>query len=280
VSTRSRPSLRRAGSLLVRHVGLAAAGRLRTVPIETVTDEFAFALASSGWNYYTDLLAQVQARPGLQLEDSTFYRFFTHPTTNAVRDLNDLLDLGREGGTYQRIPRFWLGTYPWGGLLRGDVGGAGPAYGRAYDEVAGADTSTLWGAGRNLWYEPRDRFTLGTEWDLTIQLRHSIAGGYRPVRARGFPRVTELRRGRERRRVIVDGHHRLAALAHLGARTVTVERESVVDRAQARSWYHVRSGRCTVAEAQVLFDAFFDLDGSERRRLPAGEIRARCRDGR
>ncbi|MDH4076471.1 MAG: glycosyltransferase family 2 protein [Acidimicrobiia bacterium] len=257
----------KAGALLARHTRLAASRRLRAVPLAEVTDEFAFGLGPSSWNYYLALLGQAQQRPGWLLDESCFAWFFRHDVTRAVTDLNELLDLGAGDGDrrYRSLPRFWLGTYPWGGLLAQDLDGPGPAYGQAYDEQTGNDTSELWGLGRNLWYAPGDPMTLANEWRITRELHRSIdRHGYRPHRARGFPRVTTLRRGEQHRHVIVDGHHRLAVLAYRGDRITVVEQEAIVERNDVERWWHVRAGRCTAEEALAFFDAFFELNGSER----------------
>lgn len=257
----------KAGGLIGRHARLAAARRLRAVPLAEVTDEFAFGLGPGGWNYYVALLDQAQQRPEGSLDESCFASFFRHPATRAVTDLNDLLDLGADDGDrrYRSLPRFWLGTYPWGGLLAQDLDGPGPAYGQLYDEQTGHDTSELWGLGRNLWYAPGDPMTVANEWRITRAVHRSIdQRGYRPHRARGFPRVTTLRHGERHRHVIVDGHHRLAALAHRGARHAVVEQEAVVERSDVERWWHVRAGRCTADEALAFFDAFFHLHGGER----------------
>lgn len=257
--------LERGVALIGRQATLLGKRRLVRIPMAAVTDEFAFALTDTGWHHFTALLADYDADPARTISSSSFARFFEDPAVNAVRDLNDLFDLGSENRPFDELPRFWLGTYPWGGLLAADIGIAGPSFGVAHDRSTGADTKDLWGRGRNLWYQPDDRFTIENEWSLTIELYRSIQRRYSPLRSRGFPVVTMLeRQDGERRAVIVDGHHRLAVLAHLGAKKVTVEVEATVRRSEVDSWFAVRSGLCTASEALPFFDAFFELDGSER----------------
>ncbi len=261
----------RAGRLAGRHLVLAGRRRLVRMPMALITDEFGFSLAPQGWHPFREALENHDRRPDAPVEETTFGRFFLDPRVNAVRDLNDLLDLSGGPGRYRQLPRFWLGTYPWGGLSAAEIGGPGPAFGWAYDEAAGADTAERWGHGRTLWYRPDNRHTLANERQLTMALYRSIGHRYSPLKARGFPRVTILvAEDGSRRAVIVDGHHRLAVLAHLGVETVTVEIEAVVAAADADSWYAVRTGHCTAAEARRLFGAFFVLDGSERFELVAG----------
>jgi glycosyltransferase involved in cell wall biosynthesis len=269
----------RAGRLGVRHGRLVVGGQLRRLPADHISDEFGFSLAAGGWEPLREALRSHDRNPSAPVEDTAFGRFLMAEVTNGVEDLNDLLDLSDRPLGLTDLPRFWLGTYPWGGIDPTEIGRPGPAFGWAHDRATGHDTSELWGRGRAMWYRPDDPFTIESEWQRTIALDQSVAGGYRPVRARGFPLVTILRHDDGRwRAVIVDGHHRLAVLAHRGARTVTVEVGAVIERVQAPEWYHVVNGHCTRDEAVRFFDAFFELDGSERFRRVAADwepVRAR-----
>jgi hypothetical protein len=248
-----------------RHAKLVARGQLTRVPIEQITDEFAFALSGHGWNRYSAVLESHDAEPGASLESTDFHRFFNDEQVNAVRDLNDLLSLSDNPGRYNEIAQFWLGEYPWGGLIGPEPARTGAPYGWAYDEAENTDTSELWGKGRNLWYRPNDEYTVRTEWRRIIELYESMKHRYSPLKARGFPRVTLfVRRDGDRRAVIVDGHHRLAILAHLGAEQATVEVDAVVREADVADWPSVLTGYCSPEEALVIFHSFFELDGSER----------------
>ena len=258
------------GPRAVRHVGrhlrLVARRAIVRIPVRELTDEFGFSVGPGGWNHYTALLAEHDRLPDRPVEATTYGRFFLDHRVNGVRDLNDLLDLTDGPPRFAGLPRFWLGTYPWGGLSASDIGRPGPAFGWAHDEATGDDTSELWGRGRTLWHRPCNRATLWNEWRLTVDLCASIRDrGYSPVTARGFPLVTLLHHSDGRRRaIIVDGHHRIAVLAHLGARAAVVEVGAEIGMADAARWHAVIGGHCTVEEATEFFDAFFELDGSER----------------
>lgn len=257
--------LRGAARLAATNLGLAARGAITRVPTSDLTDEFGFAPTHSGWNYYNAIASAYERDPGADPLSTEYGRFFTSDAVNTVRDLNDLLDLHGGPPRFADLPRFWLGTFPWGGLPGPEVGTPGPAFGWAHDQATGADTSKLWGAGRTLWYEPRDEFTIRSEWTATTKLYDSIKARYSPVRARGFPTVTILKDAAGRRKaVMVDGHHRLALLAHLGVPKVTVVVEATIDVEDCDSWYYVRTRHCTAGEARRFFEAFFELDGSER----------------
>lgn len=262
-----------AGRLVTRHGALALNGRLRRVPMNLIRDEFGFSLTQPGWHPFVALLDDL-AEADDPRTTTDFERFFGSRAANAVRNLNDLLDLGRPEPHFGKLPGFWLGTYPWGGLAADEIGQPGPAFGWAHDEHTGESTAARWGSGRTVWYRPGAGATLANERRLTTELAASITAGYRPLKARGFPRLTLLRRADGAyRAVIVDGHHRLAVLAHLGVTRVLAEIEAVVDHRDAAAWFHVRSGHCTAAQARQFFDAFFQLDGSEQFDHVAGEWR-------
>src|SRR4029078_2260172 len=70
-----------------------ASGRLRRIPLEWTTNEFAFSFASHGWNYFRALVAEHEKNPKVCLGDSTFWRFFQHESIRSVRYLNDILFL-------------------------------------------------------------------------------------------------------------------------------------------------------------------------------------------
>lgn len=228
-----------------------------------ISDEFGFSFGRHGWHPFVALLDQTIDDEGSPVTD--FERFFGDPTVNAVRNLNELLDLSSDPlGLTSRHP-FWLGTYPWGGLAALDHHRLGPAFGWAYDEATGASTADLWGSNRTVWYRPDRLRTLANERQLTLDLRRSIRRGYRPVRARGFPRLVVLRRTNgDARSLVIDGHHRLAVLAHLNVESVTAEIDGVIDERDVADWYRVRTGDCSVEDALAIFDAFFVLDGTER----------------
>lgn len=251
--------LRSAARLVGHHTNRLATGRLRRLPITAISDEFAFSFGASGWQPLRALLSE----PPQPFEETAYARFFSAPTTQRVGTLNDLLFL-HDPDRGRCLPQLWLGTYPWGGLTAGDC--AGTPFGWAYDAATGADTAALWGRHRTPWYRPGDPSTMAIDVARTLELAASIeASGYAPWRARGWPRVCLLERaGGERRALVIDGHHRLGVLAHLGARRVRVDVDRVVRERDVERWPMVRDARCSADDARQIFHAFFDLDGRER----------------
>jgi glycosyltransferase involved in cell wall biosynthesis len=240
---------------------------LLRLPPDLVSDEYAFSLASSGWHYLRALLAEHAADPELKPAESLYFRFFTHERMRAVRYLDDVLFLHRDDA--QHDSGLYFGTYPWGDWTESDARVGGKPFGHHFDAVEGADTRDLYGYRRNPWYRPGDEYPLSLEWRRTTELYRSLSAGYRPRLYGSIPSVVLLvRESGTIRAVRHRGHHRLATLAHLGYHEVTmaVDPDSirVVREAEVEDWYNVRNGRCSPERALEIFNAFFELDGSER----------------
>jgi len=241
-------------------------GQLITIPMKLITDEFAFALDSDGWNYYGALLADYGKNPNIPLEATTFFRFFQHACINSIRYLEDVLFFHEpQGRMDEKRFRFYLGTYPWGGLTETASLVGGTPFGWYYDRVEERSTRDLWGYGKTLWYQPNDRHTIECEWDLTTKQFCCLQHGYHPWLHLSVPAVTMLiRHDGDRRAIIVDGHHRLSILSYLGYDQVRVEVMQQVEEAEVDQWYYVKRGDCSRQQALEIFNAFFRLNGRER----------------
>jgi hypothetical protein len=272
---------------ITRATPALAAAPLKRLPVDLITNEFAFAFGAHGWHYLRALVAEYEGNPEIRLEETTFWRFFQHERVRSVRYLNDVLYLHEPQRRERESDfRFYLGTYPWGDHVSG-----GP-WGIHFDRVEGAETSDAYGESRNPWYEPGARRPLEIELRETIRTYQSIRKGYRPWLHRSLPQVTLLvRRNGDFRAVRYNGQHRLASLAQLGRRRVSVvvasarrinaelaswptastapkvvtEREVVVREEDVEDWYYVERGLCPPEQALEIFNAFFELDGNERR---------------
>ncbi len=94
---------------------LALSGTLLQVPTKTLTNEYASSFAPNGWNHSRSLVAEYERNPHINLEGTTFFRFFQHKQIRAVRYLDDLLFLhDPEKRSRQDGIEFYFGTYPWG----------------------------------------------------------------------------------------------------------------------------------------------------------------------
>jgi hypothetical protein len=241
-------------------------GRSIKFPMKLITDEFAFSLDADGWNYYGALLADYGKDPQVPLEATTFFRFFQHACINSIRYLEDALFFHEpERRISENGFRFYLGTYPWGGLTEAASLAGGTPFGWYYDRVEARSTRDLWGYGKTLWYQPNDRYTIECEWDLTTQQFRCLQHGYHPWLHLSTPTVTVLvRQDGDKRAIIVDGHHRLSILSCLGYDQVRVEVLQQVEEAEVDQWYYVKRGDCSRQQALEIFHAFFRLNGRER----------------
>jgi hypothetical protein len=262
-----------------------SSGTLKRIPIELITNEFAFAFSAEGWNYFRAILAEYEMDPDIDLERTTFFRFFQHEQVKSVRYLNDLLFL-HDAKKRNRGFKFYLGTYPWG-----DHVGGGP-WGHYYDLLAGKNTKDLYGYSNNIWYRPGDKHAIEVEWKKTVSLYESLkAKRYRPLRHRDLPEVTLLlRRDGAIRAVRYNGQHRLSILSHLGHTKITAlvpsaesindslktwtsfshlpkvvyDNEIVIRETDVEQWHYVKQRLCTAEQALDIFHAFFELNGRER----------------
>jgi hypothetical protein len=254
-------------AILKHYSKLALAGKLIGFPMTLITDEFAFSLAPNGWNYRCEIIAEYEKQSNIALENTKFFRFFQDERVNAIRYLDDVLFLHEpQKRWFADGFRFYLGTYPWGGLTSyADSLVGGTPFGWHHDLVTGKMTRDLWGYKRALWYKPEDRETLEWEWNYTLDHYHSFKRGYHPLLYGSFPTTTLLvRRNGEMRAVVVDGHHRLSILSQLGFKQVTLEVVQVVEESQVEHWHYVQNGQCSQEKALEIFDSFFVLNGRER----------------
>src|SRR6185436_10128298 len=122
-------------------------GRVKRIPMEFLTNEFAFSFGSSGWNYFRALVAEYEKDSSIELQDSTFFKFFQDERVRSVRYLNDLLFLhDPEKRSRKSGFKFYLGTYPWGDHV------AGGPWGHYFDAIEGQSTRDLYGYRGNIWY--------------------------------------------------------------------------------------------------------------------------------
>ena len=264
------------GRIVRAPFGLAKTAKLRLrerfmcLPVELITDQFAFSFADSGWHFFREIVASYQQDPKTRMRDSTFWHFFQHKRVRSVRYLNDLLFL-HDTKTHQHNDsyNFYLGTFPWGewGCDNNQTGGL--PWGHHYDRMEGENTRDQDGYRRNPWYRPGDDYPLGIEWRQTLGLYGSLRQGYRPMWYGTYPAVVLLiRNNGEMRAMVFGGQHRMAVLTHLGYKTlsVMVTRDSIgtIHEGEVDDWYYVRNGLCTKELALRIFHAYFRLNGRER----------------
>jgi glycosyltransferase involved in cell wall biosynthesis len=260
---------RRVTGRTLEHARRNGATTVVRIPTSLISDEYGFSLAPRGWHYLRSLLAEYERDPAQDPAEMVFFRFFTHERVQPVRFLDDVLFLHRPEEQEEDGFRFFFGTYPWGDWTASDARVGGNPFGAHFDATQGRQTRDLYGYRRNPWYRLGDDYPLRIEWRRTVEIYRSLRDGYRPSLYGDLPSVVLLvRRDGDLRAVRYRGHHRLATLAHLGHDVVTVALHSdsikLVHESEVERWYYVRHGLCSAERALRIFDAFFELDGSER----------------
>jgi hypothetical protein len=123
-------------------------------------------------------------------------------------------------------------------------------------------------AGWKCW-GPISREAGALEFERLVRVCASIrATGYlRSARPDDDVAATVLHAAGQSRYLISPGHHRAAAMAALGARTIPVRLAGIVRREEAPLWPAVRAGWLGLEEAQAIFDRI--LDGRQPQGCPA-----------
>ena len=227
---------------------LTAPWRQRTIDLDIATTIFGCSFGAAGWNHLVEFLREYDARSGLRWDDSILHRYHKnfHPAS-----VCDLLNLPLADAC--EIPLF---TYPWGTFVLNQT-----------DKDRQVGRSRFCGPSTDEFIEAEHHRTIR----LYQQIRHN---GYTPWRyGCTFISGTFLvDRAGETRFIVMGGNHRLAALAALGVRRVTVRTEprlllTRVDEREADRWPLVLGGHCPRPVALAIFRLYFEQNGEHVRRL-------------
>jgi hypothetical protein len=202
-----------------------------------------FPFGRRGWHYLVELLREHAARPGLRLEDSILFRF--HQRFQPAGMAEALLPA--ETTTRFRPP---LGILPWGSFQSA----WSPAAPLAKD----------WRRSRFCGPSPLE--VVRDEFERACAVYESLrASGYDPWRHTFAGGVVLRRRDGALRYVVLQGNHRLAALAFLGVPAVLSRGlagyHTLIDEREVERWWFVRSGECSAPDARAYLDAYFTSDG-------------------
>jgi hypothetical protein len=217
-----------------------------SVPLAASVGLMGFPFGPRGWHHLVELLKEYSHDPHLRLYDSVLYRF--HQRFQPASMAEALLPL--DSGVGFRPP---LGVLPWGAFQ--------------LDPVAlGIENKDWW---RSRFCGPSPLDVIQEEFESACAVYASLRdGGYDPWRHSFIGGTFLRRRDGALRFVVLQGNHRMAALAHLGYRFALVRRLPrhyvLIADNEVEHWQHVRSGLCTVEEAQRYFNAYFDLSGFEQ----------------
>ena len=230
---------------------LTAPWRQRTIDLDIATTIFGCSFGRAGWNHLVEFLREYDARSGLRWDDSILHRYHKnfHPAS-----VCDLLNLPLPDAC--EIPLF---TYPWGTFVLNQP-----------DRHRQVERSRFCGPSTDEFIEAEHHRTIR----LYQQMRRN---GYTPWRyGCSFINGSFLvDRAGETRFVVMQGNHRLAALAALGVRRVRVRTEpqlllTQVDEREVDQWPLVRSGKCSRWAALAIFRLYFEENGEHVRRCVYG----------
>jgi hypothetical protein len=218
---------------------LTRSWRQYSINPEQASTIFACSFGDNGWHHLRHALTEFDANPSIAPSDSSLGRYLKLFCPSSISVLAGVHD-------EEPLPLF---VYPWGTFSNGSSSsGKDPWMSR----FCGPSTSEF----------------VDDEFRRTIILYKEFrVSGYRPTR---FPNSyiggTWLQAEDGRKRfVVMQGNHRMAILAHLGATQIHVRtiRESLplVCESEIDQWPLVASGKCSIDHARRVFHMFFSCDG-------------------
>ena len=226
-----------------------ATGKVRRVPVTSLTNLGAFSYSQNGWHHFTAALKQIDSDPCISPETSILRPFYDcfRPDT-------------RDGFLPAHANDQWNSTKscylpPWGG-------------GKT---VNFSDTFEHWTG-------PKDDESLSFVFGRLRALYSKIRSeGYRPwAYPDGYIRVCMLLRDdQDLRCLVVGGQHRAAIISHLGYRAAWVRLQSPglvypsnmpnkIKLKELDRWREVCSGLYTHQDARSFFEAYFRYDGKHQ----------------
>lgn len=205
------------------------------------TTIFGCSFGPGGWHHIRTTLQEYDAKPGIAFRETTLYRYLKSFQPMSICDLI-------EPSPFQcRLPLF---VYPWGTFRRDGI----------------EQSKSPWGSR---FCGPSSDEFIAQEFERIVCLYQALRqSGYKPWSyGNGFIQGVFLYSlNGERRFIVLQGNHRLAILAHLGAQRVWVRscpgnvisvREADLDR-----WPLVIDGSCDRETARKIFALYFEETGT------------------
>lgn len=217
--------------------------RIVRVPLPVCRDMLGYGYTSDGWHYFIAFLHQYVKHPGIQIEESVLWRYYSRFAPKSLGEALTGLPKQQLTGTFANLPN-WP-ALPW-----------------LHQRLTPRDGNQHFG-----------RFTRKTIASHHIRLcrlyRKIKKQGYRPA---GYPdgyiRGYFLKYGDNYRFIVTSGQHRLAVLAVLGKSSFLAKIEPgfprVVDVKHVHRWPQVRRGVYSPSRAKRVFRLFFQLNGKEK----------------
>lgn len=205
---------------------------------EDETTIFACGFGGNGWHHLRLTLAEIDADPQIEAQDTTLWRFLKDFRPASISELVSNSGIN--------LPLF---VYPWGTFQKGVL-----------ESNKSVEESRFCGPSQ-------DGFVVG-EFERIKALYSQIRkNGYQPTKfPNSFIGGTWLARSNGQRRfVVLQGNHRMAILAHLGYTKVAVRTMpgyiSLIREKDIKKWPLVQRGLCTESHASEIFNLFFEVSG-------------------
>lgn len=206
---------------------------------DLATTIFGCGFGSEGWHHLRRTFEEYDANPSINPDATTLWLFLKRfcPTSISI-----LAGVTNE----DPLPLF---VYPWGTFNSGESScGKDPMASRFCGPSSDSFIDEEYARSTNLYK------AVMQEGYLPYRYPNSFIGGTWLVANEG-----------DKRFVVMQGNHRMAALAHLGYRVVQVRkiRQALptVRESELLSWPLVKSGRCSKTHAQKVFRLFFEQNG-------------------
>jgi hypothetical protein len=215
--------------------------RQKTIFLDEAVTIFGASFGAGGWHHLRKTLEEYDRNPSLAVQNTTLFRFLNdfQPTS--------ISELAGWSNVKEHLPIF---VYPWGTFRKGET-----------SSIKNVWNSRFCGPSTSAFIE--DEFAR-----IETMYRNMRQFGYRPWKySCSFIGGTMLlKRDGQRRFVVLQGNHRTAILAHLGACSSFIARYlhgylSVLKEDDVEKWPLVISGRCSVPHARSIFNFFFENNG-------------------
>ncbi len=219
---------------------------LINIDISICTNSFGFSYASDGWHPITALLKELYVK---NKEPDLFYKYFHSYQPTQSSHLPLLC-----GTNVNFSPEVLI--LPWGGFSRKTFLNGGTPL-----------RKTSWLIG------PLSEDDIALNINRTINVYKNIkSNGYRPwLPTNSFIQgVLLVKSNGDKRFVVTHGKHRVGVLSFLGYNTFKAQFDpnmfKIISENEISSWYYVKNGKCSQADAASYFNSFFILNGLERAR--------------
>ncbi|MDD3289160.1 MAG: hypothetical protein PHX43_09225 [Alphaproteobacteria bacterium] len=211
----------------------------KTADINQCSTLFASSFGKPGWHHIRRTLEEFDDNPNLNFKDSSLYRFLKEFKPQSISDLIP--------GSTVKLPLF---VYPWGTFKKGET----------------ASSKDAW---QSRFCGPSSDDFIEEEFNRIIALYRKLRQtGYQPYKyPNSFINGTWLiSKTGDKRFIVLQGNHRVAVLAHLGATALSVRplpgNNWKIREEEAANWPLVKTNQCPLSHALEIFRLFFEENGN------------------